>query len=50
MFSRQQEAKEIRKIKSERKEMRCDLEDKKWARRREVRRRRRGKVTSKRRK
>lgn len=50
MLSRQQKAKEIQKIKSERKEMSGDLEDKKWARRGEVTRRRRGKVTSKRRK
>jgi len=45
VLSRQQKAKEIEKIKSERKEMSGDLEGKKWARRR-----RRGKVTSKRRK
>lgn len=50
MFSRQQKAKEIEKIKSERKEMNGDYEDKKGGRRREIKRRRRGKVTSKRRK
>lgn len=50
MFSRQQKAKEIEKLKSRRKEMNGDSEDKIGARRREIRRRRRGKVTSKRRK
>jgi hypothetical protein len=49
VFSRQQKVKEIEDIKGERKEVNGDLEDKKGARRREIRRRR-GKVTSKKRK